>query len=45
MQTLPPFADEVRVTVEQAMSEGMQTFISEVPIIAESVVGKSWADK
>ena len=45
VQTSPPFANEVRGIVEQAMSEGMQTFISEVPIIAESVVGKSWADK
>ena len=45
VQTPPPFADEVRGIVEQAMIDGMQTFVSEVPIVAEAVVGKSWAEK
>ena len=29
--------------VEQAMIDGMQTFVSEVPITAEAGVGESWA--
>ena len=45
VQTPPALADKVRVTVEQAMIDGMQTFIGEVPIVAEAVVGRSWADK
>ena len=45
VQTPPPFADQVRGVVEQAMIEGMQTFVSAVPITAEAVVGKSWAEK
>ena len=31
--------------VEQAMIDGMQTFVGEVPITAEAVVGRSWAEK
>jgi len=38
-------ADEVRGIVEQAMIDGMQTFVSSVPITAEAVVGSSWAEK
>ena len=45
VQTPPPLADEVRFVVEQAMIDGMQTFVSSVPINAEAVVGRSWADK
>jgi DNA polymerase I-like protein with 3'-5' exonuclease and polymerase domains len=45
VQTPPPFADQVRGIVEQAMIDGMQTFVSSVPITAEAVVGKSWAEK
>ena len=45
VQTPPPFADQVRGIVEQAMIDGMQTFVSTVPITAEAVVGKSWAEK
>ena len=45
VQTPPPFADKVRGIVEQAMIDGMQTFVGEVPITAEAVVGRSWADK
>ena len=45
VQTPPPFADEVRGIVEQAMIDGMQTFVGEVPITAEAVVGRSWAEK
>ena len=45
VQTPPPFADEVRGIVEQAMIDGMQTFVSAVPITAEAVVGNSWAEK
>ena len=45
VQTPPPFVDEVRGIVEQAMIDGMQTFVSTVPITAEAVVGKSWAEK
>mgnify|MGYP003338905763 CR=1 FL=1 len=45
VQTPPPFADQVRGVVEQAMIDGMQTFVSSVPITAEAVVGNSWADK
>ena len=45
VQTPPALADKVRVTVEQAMIDGMQTFVSSVPITAEAVVGKSWAEK
>jgi len=44
-QTSPPLADEVRGIVEQAMIEGMQTFVSSVPITAEAVVSRSWAEK
>ena len=45
VQTPPPLADRVRDIVEQAMIDGMQTFVSSVPITAEAVVGKSWAEK
>ena len=45
VQTPPPFADQVRGIVEQAMIDGMQTFVSSVPITAEAVVGRSWAEK
>ena len=45
VQTPPPFADQVRGIVERAMIDGMQTFVSSVPITAEAVVGNSWADK
>jgi len=46
VQTPPPaLADEVRGIVEQAMIDGMQTFVSSVPITAEAVVGSSWAEK
>ena len=45
VQTPPPLADKVRLVVEQAMIDGMQTFVSSVPITAEAVVGRSWADK
>ena len=40
MQT-PPLADKVWGIVEQAMIDGMQTFVGEAPIIAEAVVGRS----
>ena len=45
VQTPPPLADQVLGIVEQAMIDGMQTFVSSVPITAEAVVGKSWAEK
>jgi len=45
VQTSSAVADQVRVIVEQAMIDGMQTFVSEVPITAEAVVGRSWAEK
>ena len=45
VQTPPVLADEVRGIVEQAMIDGMQTFVSSVPITAEAVVGNSWAEK
>ena len=45
VQTPPPWADKVRGIVEQAMIDGMQTFVSSVPITAEAVLGKSWAEK
>ena len=45
VQTPPPFANQVRGIVEQAMIDGMQTFVSSVPITAEAVVGNSWAEK
>ena len=45
VQTPPPFADKVRGILEQAMIDGMQTFVGEVPITAEAVVGRSWAEK
>ena len=45
VQTPPALADEVRVTVEQAMIDGMQTFVSSVPITTEAIVGRSWAEK
>ena len=45
VQTPTPFADRVRGIVEQAMIDGMQTFVSSVPITAEAVVGRSWAEK
>ena len=45
VQTPPAFADQVRGTVEQAMIDGMQTFVSSVPITAEAVVGSSWVEK
>ena len=41
----PPFADQVCGIVQQAMIDGMQTFVSSVPITAEAMVGKSWAEK
>jgi len=45
VQTPPALADEVRGVVEQAMIDGMQTFVSSVPVTAEVVLGKSWAEK
>ena len=45
VQTPPPFANEVRGIVQQAMIDGMQTFVSSVPITAEAVVSRSWAEK
>ena len=45
VQTPTSFADRVRGIVEQAMIDGMQTFVSSVPITAEAVVGRSWAEK
>ena len=45
VQTPPPLADEVRGIVERAMIDGMQTFVSSVPITAEAVVGNSWAEE
>ena len=45
VQTPPPLADEVHGIVEQAMIDGMRTFVSAVPITAEAVVGRSWAEK
>jgi DNA polymerase I-like protein with 3'-5' exonuclease and polymerase domains len=45
VQTPPALADRVRGIVEQAMIDGMQTFVSSVPITAEAVVGRSWAEK
>ena len=45
VQTPPALADKVRVIVEQAMIDGMQTFVSSVPIIAEALVSRSWAEK
>ena len=45
VQIPPPLADKVRLVVEQAMIDGMQTFVSSVPITAEAVVGRSWAEK
>ena len=45
VQTPLALADQVQVIVEQAMIDGMQTFVSAVPIIAEAVVGNSWAEK
>ena len=44
VQPPPPFADRVRGIVEQAMIDGMQTFVSSVPITAEAVVGQSWVE-
>ena len=41
VQTPPALADKVRVTVEQAMIDGMQTFVSSVSITAEAVVSKN----
>ena len=35
-----PFANQVQGIVQQAMIDGMQTFVSSVPITAEAVVGK-----
>ncbi len=45
VQTPPPLANKVQGIVEQAMIDGMQTFVSEVRITAEAVVGRSWAEK
>jgi len=45
VQTPLALADEVRGVVEQAMIDGMQTFVSSVPVTAEVVLGKSWAEK
>ena len=45
VQTPPALADKVRGIVEQAMIDGMQTFVSSVPITTEAVVGSSWAEK
>ena len=45
VQTPSALADEVRGIVQQAMIDGMQTFVSSVPITAEAVVGRSWAEK
>ena len=45
VQTTSFIAEDVRCIVEQAMIDGMRTFVSIVPIVAEAVVCKSWADK
>ena len=45
VQTPPALADQVEGIVQQAMIDGMQTFVSSVPITAEAVVGKSWVEK
>ena len=45
VQTPPPLADKVRGIAEQAMIDGMQTFVSSVPITVESIIGTSWAEK
>ena len=45
VQTPPPFADQVRGIVEQAMIDEVQTFVCPLPITAEAVVGRSWAEK
>ena len=37
----PPFAIEVRSIVQQAMIDGVQTFVSSVSITAEAVVSKN----
>ena len=41
VQTPPPLANKIQGIVEQAMIDGMQTFVGEAPIIAEAVVGRS----
>ena len=38
-------AENVKDLVEQAMIEGMKTFFTEVPIVAEATIGRSWAEK
>ena len=38
-------SETVKKLVEQAMVEGMKTFLTEVPVTAEAGVGKTWADK
>ena len=45
VQTPPALADQVESIVQQAMIDGMRTFVSSVPITAEAVVGSSWAEK
>ena len=45
VQTISFIAEDVRCIVEQAMIDGMRTVVSTVPIVAEAVVCKSWADK
>ena len=41
----PHFWIGVRDIMQQAMIDGMKTFVSAVPITAEAVVGRSWAEK
>ena len=38
-------AENVKELVEQGMIEGMKTFFTEVPIVAEATIGRSWAEK
>ena len=44
VQTPPALADEVQGIVQQAMVDGMQTFVSTIPITAEPEVCNSWAE-
>ena len=41
VQTPQALADQVQGIVQQAMIDGMQTFVSSVPITAEAVVSKN----
>ena len=38
-------SEAVKELVEQAMIDGMETFIQTVPITAEATISRSWADK